>query len=172
MIPHLPGVEEGSGLKRILFLCTGNSARSIIAESVMNQLGNGAYRAFSAGSRPNGWVHPITVEVLAQNGYAVDGLRSKSWDEFSGSGPDRAALDIVITVCDNAAKEACPVWPGSPLSGHWSVPDPVAVDGDGPAIRAIFAGTLQMLEGRIGRFVDLTATASGPGDLSSALRSC
>ena len=111
----------------VLFLCTHNSARSIIAEVVMNRLGGGNFKAFSAGSQPRGQVHPFALDLLRNVGHDVSGLRSKSWDEFSG--PGATPLDFVFTVCDNAANEVCPVWPGQPMTAHWGVPDPSLVEG-------------------------------------------
>lgn len=112
----------------VLFLCTGNSARSIMAEAVLNRLGAGKFRAFSAGSHPRGEVHPRTLEMLQRLGYPTDELRSKDWDEFSTSGSPK--FDFVFTVCDKAASESCPVWPGQPMTAHWGVPDPAEVQGD------------------------------------------
>lgn len=112
----------------VLFLCTGNSARSIIAESVLRKDGGGKFDAFSAGSRPAGKVNPLAIETLAGHHYPVEGLRSKSWDEFAA--PEAPRLDFVFTVCDNAAGEACPFWPGQPMTAHWGVEDPAAVEGN------------------------------------------
>ena len=137
----------------VLFLCTGNSARSILAECALNRLGKGRFRAWSAGSSPKGEVHPFALELLVAQGYSIEGLRSKSWDEFSG--PDAPAMDFVFTVCDNAAREACPVWPGQPISAHWGLPDPVAAQGTEAERRLAFAETLRMLNRRIGAFVSL-----------------
>ncbi len=110
-----------------LFICTGNSARSIMAEVILNHLGNNRFRAFSAGSHPRGEVHPLTIQVLAGQGYALDRLRSKSWIEFAG--PSATAMDFIFTVCDQAAGEACPAWPGQPITAHWGFADPAAVVG-------------------------------------------
>src|SRR5712692_8108655 len=111
----------------VLFLCTGNSARSILAESLLNHWGRGRFRGFRAGSHPKDEVHPIALELLKQLHFPIEGLRSKGWDEFAG--PGATPLDFVFTVCDHAADEVCPVWPGKPMTAHWGVPDPVAVQG-------------------------------------------
>jgi len=134
----------------VLFLCTGNSARSIVAEVLLNALGEGRFAAFSAGSKPVGSVNPGALEVLQDHGHAVAGLRSKSWDEFAGS--DAVRVDTVITVCDNAAAESCPVWNGAPQSLHWGLPDPAGVAGE-EARRKAFADTYQALRDRISGFV-------------------
>jgi arsenate reductase len=137
----------------VLFLCTGNSARSIMAECVLNRLGAGKFRAFSAGSHPKGQVHPLALQVLRQAHYDVSAARSKSWDEFAGA--DAPKLDFVFTVCDNAAKEVCPVWPGQPMTAHWGLPDPVVAEGSEAERHLAFADTLRMLSNRIGIFVSL-----------------
>jgi protein-tyrosine-phosphatase len=137
----------------VLFLCTGNSARSIIAEALLNRAGQGNFRAFSAGSQPKDEVHPYTLDLLRKLHFDVKGLRSKSWLEFSQ--PDSPQLDFVFTVCDNAAGEACPYWPGQPMTAHWGVPDPVAATGTEAEIRLAFADTLRMLTNRINIFVSL-----------------
>jgi protein-tyrosine-phosphatase len=137
----------------VLFLCTGNSARSILAESVLNRLGRGRFKAFSAGSHPKGQVHPYALELLKRHDYPVHELRSKGWEEFAR--PGAPALDFVITVCDNAAGEACPIWPGQPMTAHWGLPDPAAVEGKEAQRRLAFADTLRMLNNRIGVFVSL-----------------
>lgn len=138
---------------QVLFLCTGNSARSILAESILNHDGEGRFRAFSAGSHPNGQVHPAAIGLLKKLGHPSASLRSKSWDEFSG--PKAPRIDFVFTVCDSAAAEVCPVWPGQPVSAHWGLPDPAAVDGTQHQIDLAFAKTYQMLEHRIALLVDL-----------------
>jgi arsenate reductase (thioredoxin) len=137
----------------VLFLCTGNSARSIMAEAVLNRAGQGNFRAFSAGSHPKGRVHPYTLDLLRKLNFDVSNLRSKSWSEFAG--PDAPKLDFVFTVCDDAAGEACPVWPGQPMTAHWGVPDPAAVTGKEAEIRFAFADAMRMLTNRINIFVSL-----------------
>lgn len=137
----------------VLFLCTHNSARSIIAECAMNRLGSGRFRAFSAGSKPSGRVHPFALEMLAGLNYDISGLRSKAWDEFARPGAPQ--LDFVFTVCDNAAGEVCPVWPGQPMTAHWGLPDPSSATGTEAERRYAFADTHRMLAQRIGIFVNL-----------------
>ena len=137
----------------VLFLCTGNSARSIIAEAVLNRLGAGRFRAWSAGSMPKGEVHPLSLEILRRNGFSADGLRSKSWEEFSG--PDAPALDFVFTVCDNAAAEVCPIWPGQPMTAHWGIPDPAAVKGTEEVKQKAFLKAFLQLQTRINLFLSL-----------------
>jgi arsenate reductase len=131
----------------VLFLCTGNSARSIIAEALLNYWGKGRFRGFSAGSHPKGQVLPSTLDVLRRNHLSTEGLRSKSWDEFAE--PDAPALDFVFTVCDNAAKEVCPIWPGQPMTAHWGIPDPAAVEGAPEQIEKAFREAFMMLDRRI-----------------------
>jgi arsenate reductase len=137
----------------VLFLCTGNSARSILAEAILNQIGKGRFRAYSAGSHPAGQVNPYVLEMLAAQNLPVAELRSKSWDEFAA--PGAPALDFVFTVCDNAAGEVCPVWPGQPVSAHWGIEDPVAVEGDDAARRHAVHTALQLLNRRISVFINL-----------------
>ena len=137
----------------VLFLCTGNSARSVIAEAIMNRAGEGRFAARSAGSHPTGEVHPYTIDLLKKLNYPTDGLRSKSWDEFTG--PDAPDFDFVFTVCDNAANEVCPVWPGQPMTAHWGVPDPAAATGTEAERRLAFAEAYRLLNNRISTFVSL-----------------
>ena len=137
----------------VLFLCTGNSARSIMAESLLNHLGAGRFRAFSAGSHPGGSVNPLVLEFLRARGLPTDGARSKSWDEFAT--PDAPKLDFVFTVCDDAAKEVCPVWPGQPMTAHWGLPDPARAQGTEAEQALAFADAYRMLYQRIGIFVSL-----------------
>jgi arsenate reductase len=136
----------------VLFLCTGNSARSILAEALLNHWGKGRFRAFSAGSFPKGKVHPLALELLQWTKLPTEGLRSKSWDEFAA--PGAPPIDFVITVCDNAAGEACPVWPGKPMTAHWGIADPAAVEG-APEKGAAFRKALAELEARIKLFVNI-----------------
>ena len=137
----------------VLFLCTGNSARSIMAEAVLNRTGRGNFRAFSAGSHPKGRVHPFTLDLLRRLNFDVSGLRSKSWGEFAR--PDAPQLDFVFTVCDDAEKESCPLWPGQPMTAHWGIPDPAAAEGTEVEQRLAFADALRMLTNRINIFVSL-----------------
>jgi protein-tyrosine-phosphatase len=144
---------SGGRVFNILFLCTGNSARSIIAEAIMNRDGRGAFRAHSAGSDPKPEPHPFAIDLLRRVNCQTDDLRSKSWHEFAGPGaPD---LDFVFTVCDNAAGEVCPIWPGQPMTAHWGVPDPAAVEGSQAERRLAFAKTFRMLSSRISIFMSL-----------------
>ncbi len=136
-----------------LFLCTGNSARSIFGEVILNQLGRGRFRAYSAGSHPKGEVHPRTLELLKRRHYAIEGLRSESWNEFAQ--PGAPPLDFVFTVCDNAANEVCPIWPGQPMTAHWGVPDPAAVTGSEEAITRAFSDAFMQLNRRISLFISL-----------------
>jgi arsenate reductase len=137
----------------VLFLCTGNSARSIMAEAILNREGKGRFRAFSAGSHPKGEVNPYTLRLLERLNYDTRGARSKNWDEFAREGaPD---MDFVFTVCDDAAGEVCPVWPGQPMTAHWGVPDPASVTGSDAEKAAAFADTYRMLSTRISVFVSL-----------------
>lgn len=137
----------------VLFLCTGNSARSILAEAIVNEMGQGRFRGFSAGSMPKGQVHPVALALLKQLGHPIEELRSKSWDEFAE--PDAPKMDFIFTVCDNAANEVCPIWPGQPISAHWGLPDPAAVESGEAEQKQAFADTYQALRERIGVFIDL-----------------
>jgi protein-tyrosine-phosphatase len=152
----------------VLFLCTGNSARSILAEAVLNRLGGGRFKAYSAGSFPKGEVHPFAIDLLERQNYPTKGLRSKSWDEFATPGAE--PLDFVFTVCDNAAGEACPIWPGQPMTAHWGLPDPAAAEGSEPERRLAFADTLRMLRNRIGAFVNLPIKSLDKLSLQNRLR--
>jgi protein-tyrosine-phosphatase len=131
----------------VLFLCTGNSARSILAESILNKMGRGKFRGFSAGSHPKGEVHPVALDLLRQLDFPTEGLRSKSWDEFAA--PNAPHLDFVFTVCDNAAGEVCPYWPGQPMTAHWGIPDPAAVDGTDREKRSAFREAFRSMDTRI-----------------------
>lgn len=140
-----------------LFLCTGNSARSILAEALLNHWGKGRFRAYSAGSFPKGAVNPMSLEVLRAANLPTEGYRSKGWDEFAA--PGAPAMDFVFTVCDDAAGEVCPIWPGNPMTAHWGVPDPAAVEGPEPVRRKAFRDALLALETRIKLFTSLRLEA-------------
>jgi arsenate reductase len=137
----------------VLFICTGNSARSILAEAALNRAGQGRFRAFSAGSQPKGFVHPYALDLLRRLNFDLSPIRSKSWKEFTG--PNGPQLDFAFTLCDDAAAEACPVWPGQPMTAHWGMPDPAAAAGNEAEVRLAFADTLRMLTNRINIFVSL-----------------
>jgi len=137
----------------VLFLCTGNSARSILAESILNKDGGSRFRAFSAGSHPKGEVHPLALQVLEEFGYPAEGARSKSWEEFAA--PGAPVLDFVFTVCDNAAGEVCPIWPGQPMSAHWGIEDPAVVEGTDLERKAAFVRAFGYLKNRISAFTAL-----------------
>ncbi|HVY85957.1 MAG TPA: arsenate reductase ArsC [Caulobacterales bacterium] len=137
----------------VLFLCTGNSARSIMAEAILSRMGAGKFNAYSAGSQPKGEVNPYAIKLLQRFNYKTDGFRSKSWDEFAQAGAP--PLDFVFTVCDNAAGEVCPIWPGQPMTAHWGVPDPAAVEGTDAEIAAAFVDAYGRLQNRITIFVNL-----------------
>ena len=137
----------------VLFLCTGNSARSILAESILNREGKGRFIGTSAGSQPKGEVHPFALDLLKKMNYPTDRLRSKSWEEFSQ--PGAPELDFVFTVCDNAAAEVCPVWPGQPMTAHWGIPDPAAAEGSEVERRLAFAEAYRQLNNRISLFTSL-----------------
>jgi arsenate reductase (thioredoxin) len=150
----------------VLFLCTGNSARSILAEALLNKEGAGRFRAFSAGSFPKGQVHPMSLEVLRSLGFEIEGLRSKSWDEFAG--PDAPQIDFIFTVCDDAAGETCPVWPGHPMTAHWGIEDPARVEGEDQ--RDAFLTALRYLRRRIELFLALPLESIDRLALKSKLR--
>jgi arsenate reductase (thioredoxin) len=152
----------------VLFLCTGNSARSIIAEALMNQLGAGRFRAYSAGSMPTGRVNPHTRPIVENCGFAMSEFRSKSWDEFAK--PGAPPLDFIFTVCDNAAGEVCPIWPGQPMTAHWCVPDPAAVVGNEAEIGAAFSETARQLGNRIRLFLNLPLASLDKMSLQTKLR--
>ena len=137
----------------VLFICTGNSARSILAESILNNLGQGRFKAFSAGSHPGGQVNPYAIELLERNRFPTEGLRSKNWDEFAR--PDAPLFDFIFTVCDKAAGETCPLWPGQPMSAHWGVEDPAAVEGSDDAKRKAFLNAFNVLRQRISLFMNM-----------------
>jgi len=143
----------------VLFLCTGNSARSIIAEALIRRWGRGKFRGFSAGSRPRGEVHPMALEILTRYELPLEGLRSKSWDEFASIGPGAPAMDFVFTVCDNAAGEVCPVWPGRPITAHWPIPDPAVATANEAEQGQAFRQALTLLENRIKIFTSLPMAA-------------
>jgi arsenate reductase (thioredoxin) len=152
----------------VLFLCTGNSARSIIAEAVLNKIGEGRFRAYSAGSRPKGEINPQTIRLLRGLGHETSGLRSKSWQEFSG--PEAPAFDFIFTVCDSAAGEACPIWPGRPATAHWGIPDPAEAKGSDAEIAVAFNDAYRMLHRRIGGFVALPFEALDGASLKEKLQ--
>ena len=137
----------------VLFLCTGNSARSILAEVILNHFGKGRFQAWSAGSHPNGQVNPFALRYLQQQGLPTEGLRSKSWDEFAAA--DAPQFDFIITVCDNAAGEVCPVWPGKPTSGHWGIEDPAAVQGSDEEKLKAFAQAFTLMQRRVSLLISL-----------------
>jgi arsenate reductase len=137
----------------VLFLCTGNTARSILSEAILNKDGNGRFRAYSAGSQPKGAVNPIALDLLRRLDYPTTGLRSKSWQEFAGAGAPM--MDFVFTVCDNAAGETCPIWPGRPMTAHWGIEDPAAVEGSAAEREAAFIEAHRLLKNRIGAFISL-----------------
>jgi arsenate reductase (thioredoxin) len=152
----------------VLFLCTGNSARSILAEAILNKVGRGQFRAYSAGSRPKGQINPNTIQLLQSLGYGTGGLRSKSWAEFAKSGAP--PLDFVFTVCDKAAGETCPVWPGQPMTAHWGVPDPAEASGSEAEVGLTFKDAYRMLAQRIGIFTALPIRSLDRLSLQQKLR--
>src|SRR6516164_768458 len=152
----------------VLFLCTGNSARSVIAEAILNKIGAGKFRAYSAGSQPKGRVHPETLKLLQGLGYDMSSCRSKSWSEFAN--PGAPVLDFVFTVCDNAAGETCPVWPGQPMTAHWGIPDPAEAKGNPAEVALAFKDAYRMLHQRIGVFTALPLRSLDKLSLQSKLR--
>jgi arsenate reductase len=152
----------------VLFLCTGNSARSIMAEAILNKIGGGKFQAYSAGSQPKGQVHPETIQLLRGLGHDTAGLRSKSWSEFAQ--PGAAPLDFVFTVCDNAAGESCPVWPGQPMTAHWGIPDPAAATGSAAEVALAFKDAYRMLFQRVGIFTALPLRSLDQLSLQHKLR--
>jgi arsenate reductase (thioredoxin) len=156
------------GKYNILFLCTGNSARSILAESIMNRVGKDRFHAYSAGSHPRGAINSQAIALLEKLDYPTDGLRSKSWDEFAV--PDAPPLDFVITVCDQAAGEVCPAWPGQPMTAHWGMPDPAAVEGSEAEKALAFAEAYRMLNNRIAAFANLKLSGLNRLSLQAKLR--
>ena len=164
----LRGVVVADRPFNALFLCTGNSARSIMAEAILNKLGRGKFRAYSAGSQPKGQVNPNTIQLLRGLGYDTSSFRSKSWSEFAKLGAP--PLDFVFTVCDNAAGEACPVWPGQPMTAHWGIPDPAEARGSGVEIALAFKNAYRMLFRRIGIFMALPIRGLDKLSLQNKLR--
>jgi arsenate reductase (thioredoxin) len=152
----------------VLFLCTGNSARSILGEVLLNELGKGRFRAYSAGSRPKGEVNPMAIETLEAAGLPTAGLRSKSWDEFAAA--DAPKMDFVFTVCDDAAGETCPIWPGQPLTAHWGIEDPAKVEGTEFQRRAAFEQALRFMRNRITAFINLPLSSIDRMTLTAKLR--
>jgi arsenate reductase (thioredoxin) len=152
----------------VLFLCTGNSARSIMAEVILNQLGRGRFKAYSAGSHPSGKINPFSVEILTGVGLRTEGLRSKSWDEFARPGAPQ--MDFIFTVCDNAAGEICPIWPGKPMTAHWGVADPATVEGTDEQKRAAFREAAAILRRRIELLVNLPIAKLGQLTIHSKLK--
>ena len=152
----------------VLFLCTGNSARSILAESIMHRDGQSRFRSFSAGSQPKGHVNPFALRVLRSLNYPIGGMRSKSWQEFAA--PDAPVMDFVFTVCDSAAGESCPVWPGQPMTAHWGIEDPAAVEGTDIEKEAAFVAAFRYLKNRIGVFTNLPLRSIDKLSLGTKLR--
>jgi arsenate reductase (thioredoxin) len=152
----------------VLFLCTGNTARSILAESILGKDGHGRFRAFSAGSQPKGQVNPFALKVLASLNYPIDGMRSKSWQEFAA--PDAPVMDFVFTVCDSAAGESCPLWPGQPMTAHWGIEDPAAVEGTDLQKEVAFVAAFRYLKNRIGIFTSLPLRGIDRMSLGTRLR--
>ena len=157
-----------SGVYNVLFLCTGNSARSIMAEAILNREGRGKFKAYSAGSHPKGQVHPMALKTLDEMGFLTGGYRSKSWDEFAAEGAPE--LNFVFTVCDNAAGEACPAWPGQPMTAHWGIEDPAAIEGDVEQQRRAFRDAFVFLQRRISLFLALPLESIDELSLQTRLR--
>ena len=155
-------------LFNVLFLCTGNTARSVLAESILRKAGAGKFRSFSAGSQPKGSVNPFALKVLGAHDYPTDGFRSKSWEEFSG--PDAPQMDFVVTVCDSAAGEACPLWPGQPITAHWGIEDPATVEGTDIEKERAFEQAFRYLSRRIEAFAALPVASLGALKLQSEMR--
>jgi arsenate reductase len=153
---------------KVLFLCTGNSARSIMAEAILNELGAGRFKASSAGSHPAGAINPGAIRQLADRGYDTGTFRSKSWAEFAGA--DAPRFDFIVTVCDNAAGETCPLWPGRPLTAHWSIADPAAATGSERTVRQAFVRAFDELSGRIGQLLELPLQSMSRQEMQMALR--
>ena len=160
-------IDAPKDVYNVLFLCTGNSARSILAEAILNREGNGKFRAYSAGSQPAGQVHPYAIDLLKGLNHPTDALRSKDWDEFAA--PDAPKLDFVFTVCDKAAAEPCPIWPGQPMSAHWGLPDPASVQGYEEELRAAFRQTRDEILARIEKLLALPLGELEPQAVSQAL---
>jgi len=152
----------------VLFLCTGNTARSILAESILTKDGRGRFRAFSAGSQPKGTVNPFAIKVLKSADFPTDGLRSKSWEEFAA--PDAPVMDFVFTVCDNAAGESCPIWPGQPMTAHWGIEDPADIDGTDLEKEAAFVAAFRYMKNRIAIFTSLPMGSIDKLSLGTKLR--
>ena len=159
---------SGERTYNVLFLCTGNSARSILAESLINTLGNGKFQAFSAGSFPKGQVHPLAIDLLKRTNLPFEGFRSKSWDEFAA--PGAPPIDFIFTVCDNAAGEVCPIWSGKPMTAHWGIADPAAAEGTDADKAFAFRKAFKELETRIKLFVQLPIASLDQMTLSAKLR--
>lgn len=152
----------------VLFICTGNSARSLMAEAILNKQGAGRFRAFSAGSHPRGGVHPMTVQILTEQGYDTSELRSKGWGEFSHA--DAPVMDMIFTVCDKAAGEVCPAWPGQPITAHWGFEDPTAVEGNEVALHRVFAATELEISTRLRHLTNLPLASLDRISLQNELR--
>ena len=159
---------ESKKTYNVLFLCTGNSARSILAEAAVSRWGAGRFRGFSAGSQPKGTVHPLTLKLLSNLNYDIRGFRSKSWDEFAG--PEAPPMNFVFTVCDNAAGETCPIWPGRPMTAHWGIEDPAAVEGPEFRQRAAFDDAYRFMKNRIEAFISLPLASIDQMTLAARLK--